>query len=228
MNILEIIFSIYCRPILKRLDHWLQLQCSRQRYEHILRVVNTAVTLAPKFGVSATRARVAAMAHDMVREWPGERLMEMARSSGYIPTHMEQEKPVLLHGRCAAILLRKNFAVRNQSILAALTDHTLGRWGMDELGILLFASDYLEPGRRYITEEFRNRALQLPPWEMVIAVNEHAKARGKKKSPQTRQLHDYAKRKAGLPLPGRTADLRSSVKQPTSALRRNIRIEARE
>ncbi len=201
MNISEKILSIWYKPRIKRLDRFLLANCSPERYEHIHRVTATCVELAPTFAVSPVRARFLGLSHDMVREWRDEQYLELVRSVGYAPNPMELEKPMLLHGRCAAILVNRNFGIRNKSMLSALEDHTLGRAGMDMTGILLFVSDYLEPGRKYTTGEFRQKVKSLPPWEMVLAVNEHAKARGKKKSPQTHELHVYARKMAGLQIP---------------------------
>ncbi|WP_081719496.1 bis(5'-nucleosyl)-tetraphosphatase (symmetrical) YqeK [Salinispira pacifica] len=202
MNISEIILSIRYRRVRKRLLRFIREQNSVERYEHILRVTATCRALAPRFSVNPARAEILGLAHDMVREWPDEKFLQLVNEHGYIPNAMEREKPLLLHGRCAAILLRRDFGVRNRSMLRSLEDHTLGRWGMDLTGILLFVSDYLEPGRKYTTPEFRERVMNLSPWEMVLAVNEHAKARGKKKSPRTHQLHVYARKMAGLELSG--------------------------
>lgn len=204
MNISEAILSIRYKKTIEKLNVFLMNNCSTERREHIMRVSETCQTLAPRFGVSVTRAKLVGMAHDMVREWSDEQYLSLVASAGYAPNEMEIEKPLLLHGRCAALLLRRDYGVRNQSMLRALEDHTLGRAGMDMLGILLYVSDYIEPGRRYTTEEFRRQVMALPPWEMVLAINEHAAARGKKRSAQTHELHLYARKMSGLELPGMT------------------------
>ena len=180
------------KKIIKKLDPILQKQCSRKRYEHIQRVSRTCVALAEHFGVKKNEARLVGLAHDMVREWPDKKMLKLVKDAGYKPKTMEKRRPLLLHGRCAAILLQRDFGVKNSSIFRALEDHTLGREGMDMLGILLYVSDYIEPGRKYVTKKFRNQVLALSPWEMVLAVNKHAKKRQKKISPLTRQLNSYA------------------------------------
>lgn len=202
MSISEQILYISYKRRIRRLHEFLQVNCSPERYEHIKRVTATCMELALRFGVSRVRARVLGLAHDMVREWNDDQYLALVSSVGYEPNDMERERPMLLHGRCAAILVKKNFGIRNPSMLRALEDHTLGRPGMDMTGILLYVSDYLEPGRKYTTPEFRRQVMNLPPWEMVLAVNEHAKARGKKKSPLTHELHAYARKMAGLEIPG--------------------------
>lgn len=182
------------KKLVKELDSALQKQCSRHRYEHSLRVAETCVSLAKHFGVEEPEARIAGLAHDMVREWPPRKLLKYATASGYKPRKLELAKPTLLHGRCAAILLKRDYNVQDASILNAVKNHTLGKAGMDKLGILLYVSDYIEPGRKYINKKFKNQLMKLSPWEMVIAVNKHAKKRHKKLSPLTRQLNEYARK----------------------------------
>ena len=180
------------KKIVKEITPLLQ-QCSPDRYDHIQRVVGTCVALAPKFQVDKTEAKLVGLAHDMLREWSNEKFLKLVATVGYEPNKMEQKKPMLLHGRCAAILLKRDFGVKKKSILRALECHTLGSSKMDMLGILLYVSDYIEPGRRYITKRFHQRVIGLSPWEMVLAVNKHARKRGKRRNPYTRQLDKYAR-----------------------------------
>ena len=180
------------KKIVEELDLILQRNCSKGRYAHIQRVTATCVQLAKHFGVEEEKAELVGLGHDMVREWPEKKLLKLAVSRGYEPTRMERRRPILLHGRCAAILFQRDFDLSDSSVLRALEDHTLGRAGMDMLGILLYVSDYIEPGRKHATKKFRDQILKLPPWEMVLAVNRHARKRNKKRNPLTRQLDKYA------------------------------------
>ncbi|MGI9257006.1 MAG: bis(5'-nucleosyl)-tetraphosphatase (symmetrical) YqeK [Salinispira sp.] len=180
------------KEVIEELEPFLRKQCSKRRYEHIQRVAQTCAKLAKQFGVKKADAQLVGLAHDMVREWTPKKLLKLALSSGYKPRKAEEKQPMLLHGRCAALLLQRNFGVKNPSVLKALEDHTFGRKGMDKLGILLYVSDYIEPERKYISEKFRNKVMNLSPWEMVIAIHAHAEKRRKKMGPLTRQLHKYA------------------------------------
>jgi HD superfamily phosphohydrolase YqeK len=66
---------------------------------------------------------------------------------------------MLLHGRAAAVALRQNLGIRDPEILEAVACHVTGCPGMGLLAKIVFAADFLEPGRGFLPEEERRSIL---------------------------------------------------------------------
>jgi nicotinate-nucleotide adenylyltransferase len=161
-----------------RVEAYVRAELSSSRLEHVLGVAEYAVFLAGRFGEDQSRARLAALAHDLAREWPPDVMEQTALTDGLPVSTLEREVPKVLHGRAAAVYLREHFHVRDEEVLSAIRNHTLGNTGMSRLEKILFCADYLEPGRKYIEPAFRDRVEQLDLDEMVCACVEHNTRRG--------------------------------------------------
>jgi nicotinate-nucleotide adenylyltransferase len=85
---------------------------------------------------------------------------------------LEAERPVLLHGRAAAVLLRDTLGVGDSEIREAVANHVTGRPYMGLLAKIVFVADFLEPGRGFLVEKFRLGALELPIDSMMVLVLE--------------------------------------------------------
>ncbi len=155
------------------LRRYVRRSLSLPRYLHTLRTAAMIPKLADRFGVSAEEAVLAALAHDMARELHEPEMFSIAEEDGFPIRAEEVQRPVLLHGRAAAVLLVKLWDERRESILYAVRRHTQGDRDMGLLGMLLFVADYIEPGRTHISEEFRQEVLNMSaPQQMVIRVIE--------------------------------------------------------
>ena len=95
------------------------------RFEHTLGVMETAVDLAKIYGESPTRARIAALLHDCAKP----------------------EADALGHGPAGAIKAKEHFGIKDQGILDAIRTHTTGEPAMPLLSKIIYAADYIEPGR---------------------------------------------------------------------------------
>jgi len=174
------------------IDGALRVNVSQERYRHVIRVVRTAKCHAHRLGLSVEKAGLAALGHDLAREWPGRQLLAYVKvHEGYISSD-ERDKPVLLHGRAGAILLRRQFGIMDQAILEAVEHHTLGKVGMGDLARLIFAADYLEPGRKYTDLAFRRTTKTLCLNCLVRVVIEHSVLRHKDLHPFTAALFEEA------------------------------------
>jgi predicted HD superfamily hydrolase involved in NAD metabolism len=124
-----------------------QAELSPARFEHTKGVVEAAERLARRFGVDVTKARVAAWIHDIAREWPQERLAQVAEQVE-IPAGFALI-PAILHGPIAAHLAAEWFDIDDENIQNAVRYHTTGRVGMSDLEKVLFLADAIERGRNY-------------------------------------------------------------------------------
>jgi nicotinate-nucleotide adenylyltransferase len=136
----------------------LRKHLSGKRARHCRRTAALASRLARRFGVDPGRAYLAGLAHDLARELPDAQLLRLAAEDGVPLRAWEQARPVLLHGRAAAVLLG---AGGSAEVREAVADHVTGRPGMSALARLVYAADFLEPGRGFLEPAERRRALSL-------------------------------------------------------------------
>ena len=101
----------------------------RKRYEHSLRVEETAVSLAGHYKADVAKARLAGLLHDLGKKVKG--------------------KPKLLHAALSAEMAKDKFGVLDEEVLNAIRFHTQGRENMTLLEKIIYLSDHIEPGRVY-------------------------------------------------------------------------------
>lgn len=176
---------------------------SFERFKHSCRVARTAAIYAGRLGLSIPDAWIAGMAHDLAREWPSHQLLQFVISHDGLIANEFHNKPLLLHGRAAAIILEKNFGMHNSDVLEAMEHHTLGRAGLSALAKLIFVADYLEPGRKFTSLAFRRSMGNCCLDCLVCRVIEHCARRHKDIHPLTLDLYaESSKRCATDSCPG--------------------------
>lgn len=88
------------------------------------------------------RWRAAAWLHDALRLAPDAELLP------FVPPEFRDLPARMLHGPAAAERLRRD-GVADESLLLAISHHTIGHPAFDTLGQALYAADFLEPGRTF-------------------------------------------------------------------------------
>lgn len=134
------------------LEKYKEAICQRlsvSRYEHSLRVVDTALNLGNNFGLNPARVQTAALLHDYAKDMPKEELLEIGRREGLISDPVEERQPDLLHGPVGAFLCERDLGIKDEGILKAIRYHTTGNVQMSILEIIIYLADLLEPGRTY-------------------------------------------------------------------------------
>ena len=100
--------------------------------------------------------------HDIAREVPLDSVLDVCRSRGIIPTETQTINPVFAHGVLGASMLEELYGDVPANWLEAICKHTLGDRNLDDVGLALFVSDFIEPGRKYLTDADRERYLSEP------------------------------------------------------------------
>lgn len=126
---------------------WLAENVPASRVNHILRVEQMAVELASLYNEDREKAAMAGLMHDLAKYFKPQRLLEMARLEGLEVDAVMEATPHLLHAEVSAIVARDVFGVKDEEVLQAIANHTLGRPGMSLLSSIVFLADSLEPGR---------------------------------------------------------------------------------
>jgi predicted HD superfamily hydrolase involved in NAD metabolism len=138
----------------------------QKRFEHVLRVAETATTLAIRYRISKTKAELAALFHDIAKYMDRELLQSIILTEE-LDNRLLLFHHELWHGPVGAIIARDEFGVSDEDILNAIRYHTTGRAKMSSLEKLIYVSDMIEPGREFpgvatlrrITEENLDSAM---------------------------------------------------------------------
>lgn len=117
-----------------------------ERFEHILGVVQTAVSLATRYGVDTDKAYIAALFHDYTK-------YDTLEAQCSVLTQKEiklyQDYPVMYHALSAASILKSKYTINDEAILNAIAKHVWGDLQMTDLDKIILIADKIEPTRNY-------------------------------------------------------------------------------
>ena len=122
---------------------------SKKRYTHTVNVKKMAVKLAKRYGEDPDRAAMAALLHDMAKEMPKDRMLQILQENAIMSDNAHLRPSPVWHGVCAAILARTEWNIEDEGILQAVACHTTGRPGMTRLDKILFLADMTSEDRSY-------------------------------------------------------------------------------
>lgn len=187
--------------LIEKIREFTQKSVKKSRYEHSVRVAETAARICRTYGFDETVGYLAGIGHDMCKDFSDEELIQLAKKDGKEIIEYEYKKPALLHGRAAAVLMKEKFGITNPDILEAVSYHTSGIINMCDLTKVLFLADKIEPGRPQSTDEYRNRLFGLSFNEMFFSVYEenyeYIKNKGYEIFPGTKEMLKFYKKELG-------------------------------
>jgi len=120
---------------------------STERFLHSRHAALAAFDLCNRFGLDPAAGYLAGIAHDLAKEFDNKQILKIAKAEGIKLTSIEKEKPNLLHGMAAAVLLRDRFSINNKDILEAVACHTAGFENMGPLAKAVYIADKAESSR---------------------------------------------------------------------------------
>lgn len=127
---------------------------SPKRWEHCQAVARLARELAEKHGADPDKAELAGLIHDLTKEFPESRQLQMLELSGIIGE--EHPLPDECHALTGFLYARDSLGVRDPEVLDAIRFHTAGRAGMSLVERAVFAADKFSYDRTYPdVEEYR-------------------------------------------------------------------------
>jgi predicted HD superfamily hydrolase involved in NAD metabolism len=128
------------------------------RWEHTLRVVDTALQLAHHEEVDPQKAEIAATLHDYCKFWSTDELITWIKQY-HLPLDLLDYNPELWHAPVGAEVAHLHFGISDEDILHAIRYHTSARPQMSQLEKIIYLADYIEPGRHFPgVEEVRKLA----------------------------------------------------------------------
>lgn len=119
-----------------------------QRFEHVLRVEKSALELARRYNGDLEACSLAALLHDYAKELPKETMDSIVQTEQWNPEILQYGSQIW-HGPAGAYFAEKKFGIIDDTILAAIRDHTIGNEKMSLTGKILFVADYIESGRTF-------------------------------------------------------------------------------
>ncbi|MGM8213903.1 bis(5'-nucleosyl)-tetraphosphatase (symmetrical) YqeK [Virgibacillus sp. W0430] len=123
-------------------------QMTQNRWEHTVRVTETAIQLANLYEESVEKVEIAALFHDYAKCWTSDALKDYLVDH-QICTDVLNFNKELWHAPVASHLIQQKFGIKDTHILDAIRYHTTGRPNMSKLELIVFVADYIEPGRLF-------------------------------------------------------------------------------
>lgn len=135
------------------MDKDLELQLMRdigqERYEHTLRVVQTALELGKRHNIDEEKVKIAAMLHDCAKFQGQINWLKLASDFDIILDAYMVNNPDLIHAPLGAKIAKLKYNVEDIEILNAIYYHTTGRENMTILDKIIYIADYIEPARNF-------------------------------------------------------------------------------
>jgi len=120
---------------------------SIERFLHSRNTALAAADLCRRFGLDPAAGYLSGIAHDFAKQMDNKQLLKIAKSEEMEISSLEKERPNLLHGRAAAVLLRERFFIHNKDVLDAVAYHTPGNENMGPLAKIVYIADKTEASR---------------------------------------------------------------------------------
>lgn len=182
-----------------------------RRFRHTLAVEEEIVSLGKLYlPHDVNRLRIAALLHDLTKEWKAEEQIAFCRQHGIALSPAELAAPKVLHAKTGAFLARMEYQhLADDEIVDAISLHTVAAWGMTLFSSLLYLADYIEPTRTYedcialrkafydgYCEKDKDRHLAKIMLRALRASVEEIRARGAEPIADTLSAIDYFELKA--------------------------------
>lgn len=127
----------------------LKTELKPSRYEHSLRVYETALELAEHYCLPKEKIALAAILHDCGRKIAVEDSIAKAKELGLEIDFAEEHQPILLHQKLGAYFAEHEYGVTDDEILEAIRRHSVGGKNLSEIVKVIYLADLVELGRKF-------------------------------------------------------------------------------
>lgn len=136
----------------------IQMHLDQARYQHCLRVEQTAIDLAEKYHADVKQAGLAGLVHDYAKQRSNSEFKTVILDEGF-DTRLLEYNNGIWHGIVGTYFIERELGITNSTILNAVRRHTIGAPEMSVIDQIVFIADYIEPGRDFPgVEEARKAA----------------------------------------------------------------------
>ncbi len=130
-----------------KINKRLHSMVSPARFVHTQGVYKEAVSLAKAYGVSQTKATMAALLHDCAKDFKEEKTRQLCAHYHIELDDVMNSQIYLAHSFLGAKIAKDEFHVTDKDVLDAIKYHTTGRKKMTMLDKIIYLADYIEEGR---------------------------------------------------------------------------------
>ena len=127
-------------------------QLSPSRWQHTQGALEIGLYLANIHSIDEKKAYTAIILHDIGKAYPLEEQKKQA-----LQHHLLEEEDLLaegvIHAKLSAYLAQHEYDIHDEEILFAIAHHSTGHANYNELGWLLYVSDYLDPYRKLVHQK---------------------------------------------------------------------------
>ena len=161
-----------------------------KRVPHVLGCRYAAVELARRWGVDEVDAARAALLHDITKALDGALQLTLCQEYGIILDDFSKAYPKTLHALTGSLVAERIFG-ENKAVVDAIASHTTGKAEMNDLEMIIYIADYMEPNRTIPgVEELRRLAFTDIDAAMKLGLEmtlEHLNRQGAEVSPESRE-----------------------------------------
>jgi predicted HD superfamily hydrolase involved in NAD metabolism len=132
---------------------FVERELTPQRFKHSLGVMNVMGELSSVYALDATTAMICGILHDVAKEFPLPRQLEVARKNKFPFVTEYDEHPLFLHGPVGAAYITEELGITDPILLDAIVHHSYFRNGTALSPLLCWClrfADVLEPSRDWV------------------------------------------------------------------------------
>lgn len=122
---------------------------NKNRLAHSIRVMETAIDLADRYGLDKKKAKIAGLLHDCAKYDSLDKILQQVDDFDIILDGDTQKNTALIHADLGAYIAKHKYKVLDEEILDAIKYHTTGRNHMTELDKIIYLADMIEPERNF-------------------------------------------------------------------------------
>lgn len=119
------------------------------RIAHSLGVEKTALHIAEEFSIDPRKVIAAALLHDAGKFPYIQEQIDFCHKNNIELQKEDLSAPGVIHSRISTWIARNEFGIEDPAILNAVLRHATGYPNMGTLEKIIFAADYLDPGRKF-------------------------------------------------------------------------------
>lgn len=134
----------------KNLVEIVKSKISLKRFTHTMGVVNMSIRLAEAYGADIEKCKIAALLHDICKEMDKEEMIKICREN-FSEDLSEKDlgNTEILHAFVGSYWIEKNLNIKDNEILLAVKNHTLGNKNMSLVEKIVYIADAIELNRNY-------------------------------------------------------------------------------
>jgi len=184
----------YTKTEIDQIRKEIERRLSPKRFDHSCRTAEIALRYADELGYDRSKAEIAALLHDVAREYTPEQAEEAAQKYSVRLSRYNIEFPPSIHALIGAAVAENEFGITDREILNSIRNHVSGRPCMKTLEKIIFIADHIARPADFFPE--KQRFFYEKPFDEVLfhllhAIIDYDVENGKIIDERTMQTFDW-------------------------------------